>query len=306
MNLTPQQPKWLSRSDPGRQPFVLTLCSAGDVDIQLQTVEQTLGNEIAVSERTRRDERCYELIVECSPKQAWDLQQDLRGRLDDSDVYLQPGSATPIRMLVCDMDMTIVAAETLDEVAEVLGMGERIAEITARAMRGELDFDDALRERIRMLRGQPEQAFHDVAAKLQLNPGASELIAAAKAAGVYCVLVSGGFTQVAEPVAQRLGFDDVFCNDLEVVDGLLDGTVNSPIINADFKCRILQRCAFRNGLRLSECCAIGDGANDLPMMLAAGLGIGYRAKPLLHAAVSCHIDTTDLSSAIHFMRLDQA
>ena len=281
----------------------MKLVGSADVEGELQNVEQALGEKIAVAERTRRDESCYELIVECSPKQAWELQQDLRKRLKDSDVYLQPGSSTPIRMLFCDMDMTIVAAETLDEVAGALGMGERIAAITARAMRGELDFDGALRERIHMLRGQPEQAFHDVAEKLQLNPGASELITAAKAAGVYCVLVSGGFTQVAEPVAQRLGFDDVFCNDLEVVDGLLDGTVNPPIINADFKCRVLQRCAFRNGLRLSECCAIGDGANDLPMMLAAGLGIGYRAKPLLHAAVSCHIDATDLSSAIHFMRL---
>jgi phosphoserine phosphatase len=232
--------------------------------------------------------------------------QDLRRRLQASDVYLQPESTPPVRLLICDMDMTIVAAETLDEVAAALGMGERIAAITARAMHGELDFDAALRERIEMLAGESEQAFHDVANQLQLNPGATELLAAAKAVGVHCVLVSGGFAQVAEAVARRLGFDEVYCNHLEIVDGRLGGAVHAPIVNADYKCKILQQSARKLGIGLVECCAIGDGANDLPMLRAAGLGIAYRAKPILHAASSCHIDATDLASAIHFMRLDSA
>jgi len=151
--------------------------------------------------------------------------------------------------------------------------------------------------------GQPEQVFHDIVEELQLNPGAVELLAAAKAAGVHCVLVSGGFVQVVEPIAHRLGFDDYFCNYLEVVEGRLSGAVQDPIVNADLKCNLLQRVARSHDITLDECCAIGDGANDLPMLRAAGLGIAYHGKPILRAASACRIDATDLSSAIHFMRL---
>jgi phosphoserine phosphatase len=228
----------------------------------------------------------------------------MRRHLQATDVYLQPQSSEPIRLLICDMDMTIVAAETLDEVAAELGMGERIAAITTRAMRGEINFDEALRERIGMLAGQPEQVFHEVASSLKLNPGASELLAAAKAAEVHCVLISGGFAQVADPIALRLGFDEVYSNHLEVAEGRLTGKVLAPIVNADYKCSVLQRVAQARGHSLAACCAIGDGANDLPMLRAAGLGIAYYGKPILHAASACHIDFTDLRSAIHFMRLN--
>jgi len=299
-----QVPRWLPRSS-ARQTFVVTLCSAGDIDAALVTLDDTL-DELTINARWHLDDNSCALTIDCTPVRAWSLLQDLRRRLLASDVYLQPQSTPPIRLLICDMDMTIVAVETLDEVAAALGMGERIAAITARAMHGELDFDAALRERIQMLAGQPEQVFHDIANQLQLNPGAAELLAAAKAAGVHCVLVSGGFAQVAEPVAHRLGFDEVYCNYLEIVDGRLGGAVHAPIVNADYKCRILQQCASEQGIRLVECCAIGDAANDLPMLRAAGLGIAYHAKPILHAASSCHIDATDLASAIHFMRLDRA
>ncbi|MCP4472739.1 MAG: phosphoserine phosphatase SerB [Gammaproteobacteria bacterium] len=301
---TPQAPGWLSRSA-ARQAFVVTLCSADNIDAALATLDEALG-ELTISTRQRLDGNRCALTIDCAPARAWTLLQELRRRLQASDVYLQPESTPPVRLLICDMDMTIVAAETLDEVATVLGMGERIAAITARAMHGELDFDSALRERIEMLAGESEQVFHDVASQLQLNPGATELLTAAKAAGVHCVVVSGGFAQVAEPVARKLGFDEVYCNHLEIVDGRLGGAVHTPIVNADYKCRILQQCARRQGIGLVECCAIGDGANDLPMLRAAGLGIAYRAKPILHAATSCHIDATDLASAIHFMRLDSA
>ena len=154
-----------------------------------------------------------------------------------------------------------------------------------------------------MLAGQPEQVFHDIVSELQLNPGAGELLIAAKAAGVYCVLVSGGFAQVVEPIAGRLGFDAFYCNHLEVAEGRLSGAVQEPIVNADYKCNLLQRVAQSRGVKLEECCAIGDGANDLPMIRAAGLGIAYRGKPILRAASACRIDATDLFSATHFMRL---
>jgi phosphoserine phosphatase len=286
-----------------RQAFVATLCGASGIDDAVSMVHTTLG-KIPILGRQDYGKNACAFTIECVPAEAWMLLQTLRQRLQATDVYLQPLDTPPIRLLICDMDMTIVAAETLDEVATELGMGERIAAITERAMRGELDFDAALRERIGMLAGQPEQAFHDVASRLQLNPGARELLAAAKSADVHCILISGGFAQVAEPIAMRLGFDEVYCNYLELAAGRLTGKVLAPIVNADYKCNVLQRVAQARGHGLAACCAIGDGANDLPMLRAAGLGIAYYGKPILRAASACHIDFTDLRSAIHFMRLD--
>jgi len=296
-----QAPRWLPRSA-ARQAFVATLCSAVNLDESVALLHAELG-ELAVLGPYSYARNACAITIDCTPQQAWTLLRALRRRLTNTDVYLQPRDAAPLRLLICDMDMTIVAAETLDEVAARLGLGARIAAITARAMHGEIDFDGALRERIALLAGQPEQVFHDIVDELRLNPGAGELLAAAKAAGVHCVLVSGGFVQVVEPIARRLGFDEYFCNYLEVADGRLSGAVREPIVNADFKCSMLQRVARAQQITLDECCAIGDGANDLPMIRAAGLGIAYRGKPILRAASACRIDATDLSSAIHFMRL---
>ncbi|MGD8348375.1 MAG: phosphoserine phosphatase SerB, partial [Gammaproteobacteria bacterium] len=243
------------------------------------------------------------LDFECTPAAAWSLLERLRAGLHEADVYLQPRDELGKRLLICDMDMTIVAAETLDEVAAKLGLGDEIAAITERAMNGELDFDAALRERIAMLAGRPEQVFRDIVGELELNPGAEALLAGAKAAGVHTILVSGGFEQVAGPVAQRLGFDELHCNRLEIEGGKLTGRVPEPIVNADRKCSLLQQRARAHGLDLKQCCAIGDGANDLPMVSAAGLGIAYRGKPVLRDAAACRIDHTGLDSALHFMGL---
>jgi len=299
-----QTPRWLGRSD-SRQPFVVTICTMGEIDDALALFDTELG-DLQVREHRPLATNACDVTIDCDPDTAWTLLQSLRVKLVDADVYMQPQEARGKRLLICDMDMTIVAAETLDEVAAMLGMGDRIAAITTRAMHGEIDFNAALRERIAMLAGQPEQVFHDIVGQLSLNPGAEQLLIAARAAGVHTILVSGGFSQVAEPVGQQLGFDEVHCNHLEIDAGRLTGKVRQPIFNADLKCSLLQQRAQALGLTLSDCCAIGDGANDLPMLRAAGLGIAYHAKPVLRAATSCHIDVTDLESAIYFMGLDRA
>lgn len=299
-----EAPRWLLRSD-AEQPFVVTICTSGEVDEAVSKLRSLLGN-LQVHDEHRLALNACDLRVVCEPANAWSLFRSLRENLTDADVYMQPQSERGKRLLICDMDMTIVAAETLDEVATILGMGEQIATITARAMNGEIDFNAALRERIAMLAGQSVQVFHDVAQSLSLNPGATQLLAAARAAGVHTILISGGFSQVAEPVARSLGFDEVHCSQLELEADKLTGGLLDPIVNADYKCRILQQRAQELGFALRDCCAIGDGANDLPMLTAAGLGIAYHAKPVLRAATSCHINVTDLSRAIYFMGLDNA
>ncbi len=296
------EPDWLGRAGDREQVFVATLCGSVAPAEALLRLRAELGGMQVTGERELAP-NAVELSFETTASAAWPLMQRLRAVFEQADVYLQPVAGRGKKLLICDMDMTIVAAETLDEVAAELGLGEKIAAITARAMHGEIDFNDALRERIAMLAGQSEQVFHQVASELVFNPGAGELIAAANEAGLHTILISGGFAQVAEPVASILGFDEVICNRLEIEEGRLTGRVQEPIVNAEIKRATLENRARDLGIELDDCCAIGDGANDLPMLAAAGLGIAYHAKPVLHAATACHIDHSDLTSAIYFMGL---
>ena len=297
--VTGPQPEWLQRPDQPL-PFVLSVCGGAELD-QVLAGNSGLLAELPLFDQQRGDG--VSATVECSPRAAWLLFQTLRQQLSGVDVYLQPAEECGKRLLICDMDMTIVASETLDEVAAQLGMGDKIAAITDRAMRGEIDFNDALRERIGMLKGHRAGVFDDVAQRLELNPGAEKLLQVCAAKGVHTILISGGFAQVAQAVAQRLGFDEVHCNHLQIEDGKLTGEVIDPIVNAQFKRELLRQRALALDIDLADCCAIGDGANDRLMIETAGLGIAYYAKPILRAATSCQINASGLDSAIYFMGL---
>ena len=215
------------------------------------------------------------------------------------DFVVQPSAGRRKRVLVADLESTIIENEMLDELADFVGMRAHVAEITRRAMNGELDFAAALAERVLLLKGLPAAVLDEAASRIRLMPGARALLATSRAAGVRTALVSGGFTVFAEQVAAELGFDRVIANRLEIIGGRIAGTVEAPIGDGDTKRNALLALAEECGVSRSATLAVGDGANDLPMLLAAGLGVAFRAKPAVAAAASCHIDHADLTALLY-------
>ena len=204
------------------------------------------------------------------------------------------------RLLVADMDSTIINCECIDEIADFAGIKPQIAAITERAMRGEIEFEGALRERVSLLTGQPESILDDVMHKrIRLNDGARILVNTMAGTGAITALVSGGFTWFTARVARLAGFAHDRANVLDVEAGRLSGTVREPILGREAKRQALLDLAKANGIPLEETMAIGDGANDLDMIRASGLGIAYRAKPVVAEAAHARLDHSDLSAALY-------
>jgi len=215
------------------------------------------------------------------------------------DVLVQPAAGRRKRIFVADLESTIIENEMLDELADFIGLREHVAEITRRAMNGELDFAAALSERVALLKGLPEGVLGEAATRIRLMPGARTLLATLRRAGVMTALVSGGFTVFAEPIAAELGFDRLVANRLEMVEARIAGTVAAPIVTRDTKRDTLLALAGEHGVPLSATLAVGDGANDLPMLEAAGLGIAFRAKPAVAAAARWRVDYADLTALLY-------
>lgn len=223
--------------------------------------------------------------------------------LDDLplDHCLQPWNGRRKKLLVADMDSTIIGCECLDELADFAGVKDHVSAITERAMRGELSFEPALRERVAMLKGLPEadlQLCYDQ--RVRLNPGARTFVRTMATQGARCLLVSGGFSFFTGRVAEAAGFHEDRANTLGAEGGMLTGTVGEPILGREAKLAALQGEAARLGLDLTQILAIGDGANDLAMIEAAGLGLAYRAKPIVAAEADAKIDHGDLTTALYF------
>jgi phosphoserine phosphatase len=224
----------------------------------------------------------------------------VRAALDGAaiDAIATPAEGRRKRLLVADMDSTIVTGETLDELADFAGLRDRIAAITARAMNGELDFKAALRERVAMLKGLPIDALERTWQRVRLTPGARELVATMRAHGAYTALVSGGFSYFTSRVAALCGFDRHRSNTLLDDGATLTGQVAEPILDRDAKLATLTGLAAERGLTLTATLAVGDGANDLDMLRAAGLGVAFHAKPIVAAEARARVDHANLRALL--------
>ncbi len=245
-----------------------------------------------------------EFAIAGDPKAAGETARHALGEAP-VDVAVVPGAHRRKRLLVADMESTLVENEFLDDIAARAGIGPRIADITRRAMAGELDFAGALRERVAMLTGHDAATLEAVYAGLRLMPGAKALIATMRAHGAYTAIVSGGFSIFVDRVRDLLGADQAEANHLGVEAGRLTGRVREPIFDRAGKRAILERLSKARGLETAETMAVGDGANDLDMVQAAGMGVAFRAKPVLAAAADATIRHGDLTALLYLQGYKQ-
>ncbi|WP_462321293.1 phosphoserine phosphatase SerB [Halochromatium sp.] len=227
---------------------------------------------------------------------------ELGSRLDVDIAIQEDDIFRRNRRLVCfDMDSTLIQTEVIDELAAAAGVGGQVAEITERAMQGELDFSESFRRRMALLEGLEESVLSEIAERLPITDGAERLISALKQLGYRVAILSGGFTYFAEHLQRRLGIDDVHANQLEFENGRLTGRVTGQIVDGQRKAELLREIARSEGIRLEQVIAVGDGANDLPMLSIAGLGIAFHAKPLVKEQARHSIATVGLDGILYLI-----
>ena len=229
------------------------------------------------------------------------LQETLRKQLASAriDIVLQSAEGRRKRLYLSDMDSTVIGQECIDELADFVAMKPRVAEITERAMRGEIEFEPALRERVNLLKNLPVTVINEVIEKrITLTPGAKTLVATMRKNGAHACLVSGGFTQFTEKIAAMIGFDEQRGNSLSVEDGKITGIVE-PILGREAKLETLKELVARLKLRPEDTLVSGDGANDMPMLEAAGMGVAYRARPIVAEMADARIDFGDLTALLY-------
>jgi phosphoserine phosphatase len=243
------------------------------------------------------DDKACDLLFSAMPAKA---RTALEGLIPFADVIVQGEASRRRKLLVADMDSTMIQVECIDELADYAGLKTEVAAVTERAMRGEIPFEEALAARVALLEGLDEAAIDRCREeRVRLTPGGRALVATMRREGALTVLVTGGFTRFAEPVAAEIGFERVVANRLLVEGGRLTGAVAPPVVGAEAKCRALLDAAAERGLEAGDALAVGDGANDVPMLAAAGLGVAYRAKPAALAAAAARIDHNDLTALLY-------
>ncbi|MEY8829593.1 phosphoserine phosphatase SerB [Sedimentitalea sp. XS_ASV28] len=279
--------------------FVVTLLSAPETSGLQAALVESLRNAWGGGDAIWLDpDVAAEFALSTRPDNQWQVWEDLQKM--QVDLVIQPAEGRRKKMLLADMDSTMIQQECIDELADEAGVGERVKEITARAMNGELDFEAALTERVGLLSGLDETVIAKVLAeRITLMPGGPELLATMRANGTYAALVSGGFTAFTQNVASRLGFDESRANTLLAADGKLTGEVQRPILGRAAKIEALEQITDRLGIAEADVIAVGDGANDLGMLGRAGTGVALHAKPSVAAQCDVRINFGDLTSLLY-------
>ncbi len=279
--------------------YVATLITNPDAPTLNQTLVDSLRNAWGGGDIVwLSPDEAAEFSVPQTPDNQWDVWADLQKM--GVDLVVQPTEGRRKKMLLADMDSTMIQQECIDELADEAGVGDRVKDITARAMNGELDFEGALTERVGLLKGLDEAVIAKVLAeRITLMPGGKELVATMRATGGYAALVSGGFTAFTAKVAEVLGFDENRANTLLAENGELTGDVQRPILGRQAKVDALEQITARLGLSEADVIAVGDGANDLGMLGRAGTGVALHAKPSVAEKCDVRVNHGDLTALLY-------
>ncbi len=276
-----------------------------DQNLNIDSIQRLTGRVPLEETAESRTKSCVEFSVRGNPRDVSEMQS-LFMRLsgsEDFDISLQEDTMyRRCRRLVCfDMDSTLIETEVIDELAMRAGVGDKVKAITERAMRGEIDFDESFRERVSLLKGLDESVMRDIAEHLPVTEGVGRMMEVLKRAGFKTAILSGGFTYFGNYLKQKFGIDYVYANELEIVDGKLTGRYVGEIVNGRRKAELLRLLAQVENIDIAQTIAVGDGANDLPMLATAGLGIAFHAKPKVKATAGQSISTIGLDGVLYFI-----
>lgn len=276
-----------------------------DQNLNIDRIQRLTGRQPLDAPEKALQKSCVEFSVRGTPSDYAQLQKQLMQITTEEDVDISLQEDTMYRRcrrLVCfDMDSTLIRTEVIDELADRAGVGDKVRDITERAMRGELDFRESFTERVALLKGLDESVMRDIAENLPITEGVDRMMTVLKRAGYKTAILSGGFTYFGNYLKQRFGFDYVYANELEIVDGKLTGNYVGEIVDGRRKAELLKLIAQVENVNIKQTIAVGDGANDLPMLATAGLGIAFHAKPKVKANAEQSLSTIGLDGLLYFL-----